>query len=435
MKTLFAILALSLPALAAVPLRWSVETSRAQTTTFDVYRGETLSLAADLSSYGQPLALAGSVALYCQTNGMGDAWWIVPATVASNRIEAVLSPSNYPGDAQSLNCFLGGPATSYRAAFRLRVIGAPGPAPNTVSPPVVTLDFSQISVANPPYWTRDEADSRYGGSSITSTVVTNIAEFVTARDSFSLVQTALIPYTAAATEATNAYVMASSHVANRGNPHNVTAAQVGAYDRIDSITLFDGHYEEDWDRPRILICDTSNGPTDLAGVFYGGQLYGIRGERRESSETMSFRLAWPWGWTGTIATSNMVDSMVDKIPSTYAHLDEIASVNCSVQAVVDPSNNTLPTFEVPAAVPGGVRDWIVHVVSSGDTDITVTGFPATVDGGKTANFFSTLSASDITKACTHGTITTFTFSEINSTQGAVNFFVMRAELQRVNQSN
>lgn len=137
--------------LAAVPLRWSVETSRAQTTTFDVYRGETLSLAADLSSYGQPLALAGSVALYCQTNGMGDAWWIVPATAASNRIEAVLSPTNYPGDAQSLNCFLGGPATSYRAAFRLRVLGAPGPAPSSVEFPVRSLDFSTVTVSNPPW--------------------------------------------------------------------------------------------------------------------------------------------------------------------------------------------------------------------------------------------------------------------------------------------
>lgn len=140
-----------IPALAAVPLRWSVETSRAQTSTFDVYRGETLSLSADVSSYGKPLALAGSVSLYCQTNGMGDSWWILPATVASNRIEAVLSPTNYPGDAQSLNCFLGGPATSYRAAFRLRVLGAPGPAPSEVQFPIRSLDFAHITMTNAPF--------------------------------------------------------------------------------------------------------------------------------------------------------------------------------------------------------------------------------------------------------------------------------------------
>ena len=493
-----------MPALGAVPLRWNVETSRAQPARYDVYRGETLQLSADLTSYGQPVSMAGTAALYLQTNGMGNAWWTVPATVSSNRIDATLSPSSYPATATTLNCFLGGPATSYRAAFVLRILGAPGPAPNTVEPPLVALDYGTITVLNAPYWTRDEADARYGGSSITATVVTNIAAAVVARDAipksygvaydltvggeFRLSSHAgdgdgvieyagndansstewwigvpgywlgtyrlrnpgsgntatiaytsdlpdLAPYTAAANVATNAFAAASTHAADHGNPHNVTATQVGAYTRQQTITFFDGHYSGDWDRPRILIGDTSNGPTDQTGVFYGGQLYGIHGEMLEESATKSFRLAWPWGWTGTIATSNMVESVVATIPSTYAQLSEIASVNCSVQTVVDPANNTVPTFQVPAAVPGGVRDWIVHVVSSGQTDITVTGFPATVDGGKTANFFSPIAAADLTKACTHGTVTTFTFTEINATSSAVNFMVMRAELQRVSPSN
>ena len=493
-----------MPAVAAVPLRWNVETSRAQPASFDVYRGETLQLSADLTSYGQPVSMAGTAALYFQTNGMADAWWTIPATVTSNRIEATLSPNSYPANATTLNCFLGGPATSYRAAFVLRVLGAPGPAPNTVSPPVVTLDFDQLTVANPPYWTREEADSRYVGSSITVAVVTNIAESVVVRDAlpksngvandltvagefrlraldgggYGVIEYAgnvidnytewwigvpgywlgtyrlrntgsgntatiaytsdlpdLAPYTAAANVATNAFAAASTHAADHGNPHNVTATQVGAYERQSTIIFFDGQYSSDFDRPRILICDTSNAPNDQAGVFYGGQLYGIHGEMLEESATKSFRLAWPWGWTGTIATSNMVESVVATIPSTYAQLSEIASVNCSVQTVVDPANNTVPTFQVPAAVPGGVRDWIVHVVSSGQTDITVTGFPATVDGGKTANFFSPIAAADLTKACTHGTVTTFTFAEINATSSAVNFMVMRAELQRVSPSN
>ena len=169
-------------ALAAVPLHWNVETSRANPASFDVYRGETLQLSADLTSYGQPVSMAGTAALYFQTNGMADAWWTIPATVTSNRIEATLSPNSYPANATTLNCFLGGPATSYRAAFVLRVLGAPVPAPNTVSPPVVTLDFDHLTVANPPYWTREEADSRYVGSSITVAVVTNIAESVVVRD-------------------------------------------------------------------------------------------------------------------------------------------------------------------------------------------------------------------------------------------------------------
>ncbi len=503
-KTLaLAVLGGCMPALAAVPLRWNVETSRAQPARYDVYRGETLQLSADLTSYGQPVAMAGTAALYIQTNGMGSAWWTVPATVSSNRIDATLSPSSYPATATTLNCFLGGPATSYRAAFVLRILGAPGPAPNTVSPPVVTLDYDEITVLNPPYWTRDEADARYGGSSITATVVTNIAAAVVERDAipksngvaynltvggefrlddgagnYGTIQyggnnntdytewwagvpgfwlgtyrlrnpgsgnTATIaftsdlpdfaPYTAAANVATNALVTVSAHAANSGNPHNVTANQVGAYPRQNTIVLFDGDGSSDVYRPRILVCDTSNAPTDQAGVFYGGQIYGIKGELYGESGSSLFGLSWPWGWTGTIATSNMVESVVATIPSTYAATNAIVSVNCSVQTVVDPPNNTLPTFQVPAAVPGGVRDWIVHVVSSGQTDITVTGFPATVDGGKTANFFSPIAAADLTKACTHGTVTTFTFTEINATSSAVNVMVMRAELQRVSPSN
>ncbi len=140
-----------MPALAAVPLRWNVETSRAQPASFDVYRGETLLLTADMTSYGRPLEMAGAAALYIQTNGMADVWWTIPATVATNRIEATLSPTNYPGDAQVLNCYLGGPATSYRAAFRLRVLGAPGPAPSEVQFPIRSLDFATVTVHNAPW--------------------------------------------------------------------------------------------------------------------------------------------------------------------------------------------------------------------------------------------------------------------------------------------
>ena len=146
-----AVLGGCMPALGAVPLRWNVETSRAQPASFDVYRGETLLLTADMTSYGRPLEMAGAAALYIQTNGMADVWWTIPATVATNRIEATLSPTNYPGDAQVLNCYLGGPATSYRAAFRLRVLGAPGPAPEAVQFPVRSLDFANVVVSNAPW--------------------------------------------------------------------------------------------------------------------------------------------------------------------------------------------------------------------------------------------------------------------------------------------
>ena len=174
MKTLFKILA---PALAAaalalradVPLRWTVETSRAAPRRFDVYRGETVKLFADFESYGRPLPLGGAAAaLYVQTNGMGGAWWTIPATVSSNRIEATLAPGSYPAGASTLNGFLGSTGTSYRAAFQARVLGSPGAAPNAVLPPVDTLDFAAIAVRNAPY--------------LDAAAVTNAAEGVVSRD-------------------------------------------------------------------------------------------------------------------------------------------------------------------------------------------------------------------------------------------------------------
>lgn len=128
---------------ASVPLRWQVETSRLQPVAFDALHGETLELAASFQSYGKPLAVTGPAALYYQTNGMGSAWWQVPATVASNRIEAVFPPSADPG-APRLNCFLGGTASTYRAAFTLRFANSPGAQPNMMPWPSTHAEAAEI---------------------------------------------------------------------------------------------------------------------------------------------------------------------------------------------------------------------------------------------------------------------------------------------------
>lgn len=138
-----------MPALAAVPLRWNVETSRANPASFDVYRGETLNLAADLYNYGKPLSLTGDAQLFYQTNNMAG-WWTAPATISSNRIEATFSPSMDPG-ANQLYCFLGVTGSIYRAAFRLRLLNAPGADPANLPLPPLAIDFSRVSSTNAPW--------------------------------------------------------------------------------------------------------------------------------------------------------------------------------------------------------------------------------------------------------------------------------------------
>ena len=53
-----ALLSAGLAANAAVPLRWTVETSRVQPAVFEAYQGETLELDATLQSYGKPISNA-----------------------------------------------------------------------------------------------------------------------------------------------------------------------------------------------------------------------------------------------------------------------------------------------------------------------------------------------------------------------------------------
>ena len=124
---------------AAVPLRWTVETSRAQVAQFESYRGETLLLEATMQSYGSPLETPVQPSLYWQTNGMGAAWWTAPATASGNVLRATWSPTNDCGGTV-YNCFIGGPDATYRAAFRLRMLPSPGFTPNHLKLPTVTYD-------------------------------------------------------------------------------------------------------------------------------------------------------------------------------------------------------------------------------------------------------------------------------------------------------
>ena len=128
---------------AAVPLRWTVETSRAQVAQFEAYRGETLNLEATMQSYGSPLAMPVQPSLYWQTNGMGAAWWTAPATASGNVLRATWSPTNDCGGTV-YNCFIGGPDSTYRAAFRLRMLPSPGFTPNHIPLPTVKAESDPV---------------------------------------------------------------------------------------------------------------------------------------------------------------------------------------------------------------------------------------------------------------------------------------------------
>ena len=136
---------------AAVPLRWTVETSRVQPVTFEAYHGETLSLEATMQSYGKPVAdTLQDVRIYWQTNGMGSAYWSAPASASGNVLRATWTPAMDTG-ANAVYGFIGVAGEIYRASFQLRMRSSPGAVPNELELPRKHIDFAEVEVKNAPW--------------------------------------------------------------------------------------------------------------------------------------------------------------------------------------------------------------------------------------------------------------------------------------------
>ena len=145
---------------AAVPIRWTVETSRVAPAQIEAYHGETLRFEASLQSYGKPFAPTNNLyAIYWQTNGMDSAYWVGPAVISNNVLLSEWIPAMDVG-ATAYQGFIGAPGEIYRASFQLRLRPSPGAVPSELPLPTKTLDFAQVTILNPPYYDRDETDAR-----------------------------------------------------------------------------------------------------------------------------------------------------------------------------------------------------------------------------------------------------------------------------------
>ena len=66
-----------------VPLEWTRRPDSTTPANFTAHQGETLEFRCTFRGFGElPFGDGGDVRLYFQTNGMGEAWWSVPATVS-----------------------------------------------------------------------------------------------------------------------------------------------------------------------------------------------------------------------------------------------------------------------------------------------------------------------------------------------------------------
>ena len=227
---------------AAVPLRWTVETSRVQPAVFDAYQGETLTFEAALQSKGKPLEAPLNYSFFWQTNGMGSTYWEAPCPVPSSSLDgastnvlfATFTPSMDVG-ARVYNCFIGSPSNIYHAAFQLRLRPSPGALPNALPLPTPVIDFARVRVLNPPWGSG-------GGGGCETNAVDALANSAVVTNALTVATTNRV----ALLESSKADEYAlETHVANTNNPHAVTAAQVGAVGIGEDIQYIDeGGYNE-----------------------------------------------------------------------------------------------------------------------------------------------------------------------------------------------
>ena len=163
------ILALILAPLAALaverPLHWTSDISRVADMRFDAMHGDALDFKVDFNANGKPVDMTGlDATLYWQTNGMGSAWWSAPGAISNATARALFPSSADPGE-KTLNFYLalsGDSNVVYGASARVTFRNSPGLSPNMIAPPIVTIDFNTIEVANAPYYTKDETDAAIG---------------------------------------------------------------------------------------------------------------------------------------------------------------------------------------------------------------------------------------------------------------------------------
>ena len=159
--------ALQFAATAAVPVAWTNSPGMPPYPIKPVPHGSTVDLSVTLKGYTTPpIADDADVRLWFQTNGMGSAWWSAPATFDGSTITASFGPAQDCG-ADRVSLLFGAPSNVFASAV-LRLTHAPGFTPSVLTLPVQRLDFAAVEIANAPYYTKAETESKIAESTISA---------------------------------------------------------------------------------------------------------------------------------------------------------------------------------------------------------------------------------------------------------------------------
>ena len=130
-----------------VPIEWTRRPDSTTPANFTAHHGETLEFRCEFRGFGElPFGDGSDVRLYFQTNGMGEAWWSVPAVVSSNTVSAAWSPEMDSG-ADRWTYFFGRPGVVYASAI-VRLVKSPGFTPGVLPPPDMFEEMVAAIVTN-----------------------------------------------------------------------------------------------------------------------------------------------------------------------------------------------------------------------------------------------------------------------------------------------
>ena len=146
-----ALLAALLPALcvAAADQVWRADLATTEVRNLYLRHGESADLTARLYLRGTPYAPTNAVAYY-QTNGMAQAWWSAPCSIASNTVSVAWTPALDPG-ADLVSLLIRLDDSAYRAAAMLYLRPSPGAEPNILPAPTQWIDFDKVAWTNAPW--------------------------------------------------------------------------------------------------------------------------------------------------------------------------------------------------------------------------------------------------------------------------------------------
>ena len=143
LDSILAALAIFAGVFSAQARDFEIDLASAKSPSAAFYHGETI-VFKPLLNGSIPTNITFST-VYYQTNGMNQAWW--------NTDGLVFHPTNDVG-AASYRFFLSGIDSSgrdWRYNGLLRFMASPGFTPNTLTPPIETLNFDSLEIQNPPW--------------------------------------------------------------------------------------------------------------------------------------------------------------------------------------------------------------------------------------------------------------------------------------------